>query len=219
MTILKTLTVRLDALGGAVSPETRGVFDRAISYTDGIAAQKRDIEAPGTLSPKGVTQALRDHLSRGLVGEIERHRKAVVAEAEAISQARKNLGRPKIDPSDLVGELRRQEIRRWFRDLDPLKRTPAIVERDPTVFEAVITAPAYLSGMKQDRLEQAAGFYVAQKMPEQVAALDAREEANMIAGMAVEEAIKTLRKEAGVTASELSGWLDNPTVAPGVASE
>jgi len=35
----------------------------------------------------------------------------------------------------------------------------------------------------------------------------------------VEEAIKTLRKEAGVTASELRGWLDNPTVAPGVASE
>ena len=74
--------------------------------------------------------------------------------APAMLKAQRDaLGLPKIDRCDMVGELRRQELRAYVRGLDMADRMKAAF--DPEIADAQFDAPRALSGLPAEIFEQA----------------------------------------------------------------
>lgn len=67
---------------------------------------------------------------------------------------REALGLPEIDKSDLAGELKRQEMRAFLRSLPAAKRRAMLNELEGEIdrVQAVLDAPAYMSGLDDDAL-------------------------------------------------------------------
>jgi hypothetical protein len=69
---------------------------------------------------------------------------------------RENLRTPPPNPNDVVGELRRQEIRSFLASLPLEQRVSAARElaKDPDGASAILDAPAVLSGLPNEHFEQ-----------------------------------------------------------------
>jgi hypothetical protein len=87
----------------------------------------------------------------GLVEILHRGRQAVAAAKQEAAERRAKLTLLPPNPTDVVGAMRRQEIRTWLRSLPPKERNDYVARNmdrlDPEVALAIREAPSELSGV------------------------------------------------------------------------
>lgn len=122
----------------------------ALTAAEQFASRKSEIAKAGTLTEIGQRQALRDELA-GKFG------RAVARAADPVRKAQRELKARRAalvvkgtDKSDIAGALQGQEIRAWFRGLDPMARqTIALTTKDARILTALVSAPPELSGFAE----------------------------------------------------------------------
>lgn len=121
------------------------------------------------------------------------------AMAQVIGQ-RMNMKPKPLDPTDAVGELRRQELRAFIRKT-PVGQRLTVAEQlalDGDSLEAIVSAPAPLSGLPPDQYEHVSNLYRRKHFGEQLDRLEGVEEDCQAAGAAIDMLMTSLRQSMGL---------------------
>lgn len=128
--------------------KTADVGDRLTAIAAKLTQDRR-------LTPDGqrgeLAKAVKDSLAREYAFASRQGRAAPAF----FKAQRAALGLPKVDRSDMVGELRRQEVRALLRSMPPTKRAQManFIAADPEQAISLFDAPAFASGLDDASLE------------------------------------------------------------------
>lgn len=177
----------------------------AFVISDKITKKRNELSAKGTLSPKGLDEALRDFVKKEAIPGLARARCKLEASAEEVTARRQTLTIPKPDKGDVAGALLRQELRAYLRGLAPGDRAGLLL-RDPdaATIAAVFEAPNYLSGVDDRLRTELEALIVAAAHPEKLQAIEDERECITLANMAVNHAVDTIQKSTGYDNSRLA---------------
>jgi hypothetical protein len=120
---------------------------------------------------------------------------------------RENLKPPQPSRDDLVGEMRRQELRAFVRGLQMSERLQFAIEHP----EAILDAPAALSGLPEDQFSKVRESYVAAKFGPEIAETETLAEDLLTAQAARDLAMNERRVNAGLSEREFGKMLDKIT--------
>jgi hypothetical protein len=108
---------------------------------------------------------------------------------------------------DLVGELRRQELRAFARSLPMVDRLPFALEHS----EAILDAPPALSGLPADQYSRVRESYIAAKFGPEIREIEVLDEDLSIVKAAHDLALNELRANAGMGEQSFSKLVENST--------
>jgi hypothetical protein len=152
-----------------------------IEVVFGLAAnflqKAREVQDDPALTDVGRGEALRKlwagngHYKPALhLGQIKQ---SIAKEFGAIDAQRSALYPKPPDRADLFGEMQRAEVRKWLRGLPDADRMRAVLEtKDTLLRDAVIHAPAELSGIRADFKQTVIEKIVQEKHGSQLAKLN-----------------------------------------------
>lgn len=122
--------------------------DLAFKIVDSFQAKVKTIKADPTLSPAGVAKAVAEARKGGLGEHLAQIRDEIAAAVENTKAARARLVPEAPNSGDLIGEMRRGEIRAWLRGLTLSERVKhAVSSTDPEIVAAIVHAPSEISGL------------------------------------------------------------------------
>ena len=197
LTIADTLRARWKPTYATRVTDGSHAFETALSFIGAGAAKRAELAKPGTLSPKGIADGVRDFASKGVVPELKKFRALVATDRANLQQRRNKLGKPTIDPTDAAAAVLRQEYRSYLRSLPMGDRTRLVLSGDDPVLVAAALEVPTLSGLPTDIHAKAVEAYIARTAGPELAALEEADEALSL----VEAAIK-------VAENDLSSHLD-----------
>jgi hypothetical protein len=123
----------------------------ALDAVDQLEAHRAEAAASGTFTETGLIQSARQFALSKLVPSLHRGRQQVAAAKREAAEKRSKLTLQPIDRTDLVGEMRRQEIRTWLRSMPDDQRSSYVAANlehfDPETALAIVSAPPELSGV------------------------------------------------------------------------
>lgn len=199
-TMYKNLAARFKTewINGPLTLPHYLTFGQAFELADKISAKRNDLVAKGTLSAKGLDEAVREFVTKDVVPELARARCKLEASAEAVTAKRQALTFPKPDKSDLAGAVLRQELRAYLRGL-PQGERYGLLLRDPDadIIAAVFEAPDYLSGIDAKLRAELENRIVAAAHPQKLQAIEDERECINLANIAINHAVDTIRKATG----------------------
>jgi hypothetical protein len=120
---------------------------------------------------------------------------------------RANLKPPVPPRDDIVGEMRRQELRAHAKGLKIVERLQFALEHP----EAVLDAPAALSGLPADQFAKVRQTYIESKFGSEIAEIDLLDEDLATVRAAHDLALAELRANAGLSEREFSKMVDKIT--------
>jgi hypothetical protein len=120
---------------------------------------------------------------------------------------RANLKPPVPSRTDTVGEMRRQELRAHAKGLKPAERLPFALEYP----EAVLDAPAALSGLPEDQFAKVRQTYIEAKFGPEIAEIDTLDEDLATVRAAHDLAMNEFRANAGLSEREFTKMVDKVT--------
>ncbi|MDQ6868819.1 MAG: hypothetical protein M3178_10600 [Pseudomonadota bacterium] len=120
---------------------------------------------------------------------------------------RESLKLPEHSRDDLVGELRRQELRAFARSLKMVERLPFALEHP----DAILDAPAALSGLPDDQYSRVRENYVAAKFGPEIAEIETLDEDLSTVRAAHDLALSELRANAGIGEHAFQKLVDTTT--------
>jgi hypothetical protein len=120
---------------------------------------------------------------------------------------RESLKVPEPSRDDLVGELRRQELRAFARSLPMVERLPFAMEHP----EAILAAPRALSGLPEDQYSRVRESYIAAKFGPEIREIEVLDEDLSIVKAAHDLALNELRANAGMGEQSFSKLVENST--------
>ncbi|SDA18426.1 hypothetical protein SAMN02799622_02027 [Methylobacterium sp. UNC378MF] len=126
--------------------------DRIFDISDRFHVRKSEIEADQKLSTVGRRAALAQIVRSELMPDLAKATRPVRKALSYAAAQRAALEDPvRVDPTDPVGEMRRQEIRTFMRSLQPHERmsTANQLIRDDAGAAAILDAPPALSGLTE----------------------------------------------------------------------
>lgn len=121
-----------------------GIFD----IGDSIKVLAKNLDGDRHLTSAGRQAKVTETVRAKSMKEFAQASRAVRKALGRFEAQRAGLGLPKVDRTDAVGELRRQEIRAYVRSLPLADRMKAA--RDATIADALLDAPPVLSGLEPD---------------------------------------------------------------------
>ncbi|MHC2320448.1 hypothetical protein [Bradyrhizobium diazoefficiens] len=199
--------IRLWSHGDHAENTTLGKLQRAYLRTldavDQVDARKRSAEASGKLTPAGIADDVRGFTLENLVPDYQNSRKTIAAAKQEAVTLKDSIKLEPTDRADMVGFLRRQEMRQHLKAM-PAKERNAFISKhredmDPEMALAIVEMPSAFSGvLNGDRthfVERALRAQHAEKM-EQLTLL---EDAIATAESAMNAGAEELRAEAGFT--------------------
>ncbi|WOS62167.1 hypothetical protein [Sinorhizobium fredii] len=207
MTLLKTLEQRFKS-PQITSPLTMPyylTFNEAASLVEKLGAKHREVQAKGTLSQKGIDEAMREFATKEIVPSLARARGKLEASTEAVDAKRQALTIPKPDKSDIAGALLRQELRTYLRSMSRGDRADLLL-RDPdaATIAAVFEAPNHLSGIDDKLRTELEARIVAASHPQKLAQIEEERDCIQIAQLAINHAVDEIQKATGFAGSRLA---------------
>ena len=159
------------------------------------------VAADRKLTAEGQAAKLR-HEIEATFGPRLRTARKVVYDLQAEANSVRSTITPKIDTTDVAAALARQEIRSWLRSLPRDGLIQAVFSDDEQIAEAVITAPAALSGLWPDAFEKVTAGYRTRHFAQQAREIEALEELAALAGAAAGLARIDLQHGSGLPSHE-----------------
>lgn len=132
--------------------------ENLLKTIDGLFAEearlqqtRASIAGDPSLSDIGRNNKLADAVKGDLAHVVARHGRAVRKALWHVASERAAMKPPDVDPTDVLGELRRQEIRAHLRSLPVGERQKVAIEfsQDNDYIAAITDAPPSLSGLDQ----------------------------------------------------------------------
>ncbi len=120
---------------------------------------------------------------------------------------RESLKLPEHSRDDLVGELRRQELRAFARSLTMVKRLSFAMEHP----DAVLDAPAALSGLPADQYARVRESYIVAKFGPEIREIEVLDEDLLTVKAGHDLALAELRDNAGLGEQAFSKLVHNTT--------
>jgi hypothetical protein len=120
---------------------------------------------------------------------------------------RASLKPPTPPRDDLTGELRRQELRAFARSQKPAERLKFALEHP----EAILDAPAALSGLPDDQFSKVRETYIAAKFGPEIAEIDILDEDLSTVMAAHDLAMNELRANAGLSEQAFAKMVEKVT--------
>jgi hypothetical protein len=108
---------------------------------------------------------------------------------------------------DVVGEMRRQELRAFARTLKPAERLPFALANP----EAVLSAPGALSGLPEDQFSKVRETYIASKFGPEIAEIEILDGDLATVKAASDMAMNELRSAAGLSERAFSEMVEKVT--------
>ena len=124
--------------------EVLGVGNGLMSFAEQLKGDK-------TLTEKGKQLKVADRVQKQLMSDFAKVSRPGRKAMAHFAAQKASLGLPPINRSDMVGEMRRREIREYLRTLPEAER--AFAARDPAISEAVFDGVPGLSGFKPSHFE------------------------------------------------------------------
>ena len=139
-------------------PHSDNVFktmDEIAAVSGMLTSQSQKFEGDRNLTTVGRQTALAGLVKERLSREYARVSRPVRVGLKGVAAQREGLSLPKVDRTDTVGELRRQELRAYLRSLPTSERFKRAEElaADPNHAVALFDAPAFVSGMDDESLK------------------------------------------------------------------
>ena len=168
----------IDRLPPGSAPRYREHIETVFKLASNFHAKVADVQNNPALTPIGKADAVK----KLWVGAASQHfaqiKAGVMKELADIRQQRAALTPKAPDRSDLFGELQRAEVRTWLRGLDEATRRRTVLETDDQMIkDAVMFAPAAMSGLTDEVKSHILERLVEGKFGPQLRELDAQEEA------------------------------------------
>ncbi len=180
--------------------QLKAIFEGLGTHSKIISERRKELEATKRYSENGVREILKQLATEEIIPGIRS------AAAQKVRKIRKEVDDRRAamkpyshDPQDLVGELRRQEVRAWLRTMTPEERTKAVRNAsDPFIVEAAISVPVELTGLLPSTHVDLAKELVEQRYGPEVEALNEFEKALQTVERAVDGARDDVREELGM---------------------
>jgi hypothetical protein len=156
----KTLVSRIPADHPDASV-LRQAVTACLAAAERLEAKRAALERGGRLTPAGQRQELVEALKQQ-ARDWRDGRVAITETRAKLETMRAGLkARPPTDPGDLVGELRRQELRSVIAEMPAGERAAFVLgSEDPQVAEAILGQPCFVSGLASDAYEKVQAAYV-----------------------------------------------------------
>jgi hypothetical protein len=118
---------------------------------------------------------------------------------DGVQGERAALATRRPDKSDLFAEMQRQEVRTWLRSLPEGERmSVALSSKDPSVRDAILMAPAAMSGLQADVRDHVLTAVLEEAHGPRLRALDETQQAYELLDAAVKTAENFARADAGM---------------------
>jgi hypothetical protein len=142
----------LDAAPGTILANLENkAYLAALDAIDKLEAHRAEAAKSGQFTEAGLTENAKKFALTQLAPALHRGRLEIAAAKKEAAELRNKLTLQPPDKTDLVGVMRRQEIRAWLRSLPDQKRRDYIAGNlehlSPEMALAIIEAPAELSGV------------------------------------------------------------------------
>ncbi|CCE97206.1 conserved hypothetical protein [Sinorhizobium fredii HH103] len=207
MTLLKTLEGRFKTewLNSPLTLPYYMTFNEVGQLVDKLAKKHREQKDKGTLSQKGLDEAMREFVTKEIVPQLARARGKLETSTENVDAKRQALTIPKPDKSDVAGALLRQELRTYLRGLSLGQRAALLLQNpDPATIAAVFEAPNHLSGIDDKLRTELEAAIVAASHPQKLAQIQDERDCIQIAQIAINHAVDEIRKATGYEGSNLA---------------
>lgn len=191
-----------DAKPGSTIARLESVYLGAIDSVDKVAEHKAAAIRSGKFTPDGANDDALQFALNNLVPTFKRGRAAISAAKKEVTALRDKIKLQPIDKTDVVGFLRRQEIRSWLKSMPEEARGKYLASNvdslDPTIALAVMEstpeegiAPASVRTVILDRALEAQHGAAVAELQELERAIEAAESA-------VETGRDEVRRETGM---------------------
>jgi hypothetical protein len=133
--------------GSTMSKLENRAYSAALDAIDKLEAHRAEVAKSGRYTDSGVAEEVRRFALSELVPGLHRGRQEVAAAKREAAERRLKLTLQPVDKTDMVGELRRQEWRRWLRDMPRDERNTYLAKNmdglDPQLALAMRRGPQY----------------------------------------------------------------------------
>ena len=135
--------------------ELRGAAERCLAIAQNFSDHRDELQRAGFYTAEGRKAKLSEALTKQVARQMREARAPIDAAAKGVERLRGQIKPAAVDQSP-VAEMRRAEIRAYVRNLPAPARMAALLDKpDPKVVEAVLDAPAFLSGVLDDHYASA----------------------------------------------------------------
>jgi hypothetical protein len=160
------------------SPGLRAAVTTASRAAEALAAKWAEIGKNNALSDVGKKAALRDVLAKQF-GPALRESRNYLSKARSKLETLKNAiaAKPSSDPSDIAAAILRQEIRNALAEMEPGARAALVSnpKTDQRIIEAVLTAPAIVTGVDGEVLGRVERAWQSQRFAAELQEIDSLE--------------------------------------------
>lgn len=180
-----------------------GAFENAMTFIGAASAKRRALEAEGNLSPKGISEAVREFVDGGMAPELRRVRERMHQVQAELAARREALAKPKIDQADEAAARIRAEARAFLRSASTGDRAKVLLGRDadPTMLAAVLEAPEALSGVTGQLRQDVVARHLEVNHAGDIREMEAADEGLAVLRTAVKAAEDDIRAAAGAVAA------------------
>src|SRR5215210_2126610 len=169
---VRTLLARIPDHPEAV--KLRAAVAECLSAAERLAAKRSQLEGDGRLTPAGQRQEMIEALKKS-ARDWRDARQPITEAKERLDQMRAALkSRPVADPNDIVGEMKRAELRAAIAELPQGERASFVLSStDAQVIAAVLDQPAFVTGLPPDVFGKLEEAYVARANAPQLQEIEA----------------------------------------------
>jgi hypothetical protein len=184
-------------------------FNKLRGFATDILTAKDKAGKNGTLNEKGLAEAALDfaktHVASELRQEVIRHRDAI----KNLNERRTALVSPKIDKNDVIGFLKRQELRSQIRMMDDSKKIARLtIEPDSELVAAVIEdSTGLLTGVSDSVRTMMVNAYLETSHADEAAFLRREAEVLDVVSLGLETSTKEVREALGLSKADFDEWL------------
>ncbi len=170
-------------------------FLKLRNMPEDLRAFRAKTEEPGTLSAKGILEAVRSHAAKQAAPDLRRQQYRLAQAAQKLAAKRKALSVPDFDKADVVGAMMRAEIRTHLRSLDEARRTALLsIKPSSELVAAVFEAPDFLTGISGELRNRIETAFIETHHPNKLAAIEQEAELVDVVGMAFQTSATEIRE-------------------------
>jgi hypothetical protein len=212
---------------GTTLAKLEAAYLKSIDAVDALADRKANSAQSGKFTPDGLTDDALQYALNAAVPVFKQGRDAIKSARAEVAARREKITLQAPDKSDIAGALLRREIRDRLAGMDVKDRDSFMsenVERmDPVVAEAILTAPAWLSGVAPSHRELLTDKALKAQHGDAIDQIRELERAIEVATSAVETGREAVRLDAGVIDAhqfdKLAAPIEQITAAPWLKKE
>ncbi|WP_127143182.1 hypothetical protein [Pelagibacterium montanilacus] len=193
----------------------RSAAEKCLDVARQFADRAAKIKADENLTQAGKAKALHDEAVKTYLPALNAAQAPIGVAVDSITSQRRDVSVPAPDPANIAAALERQEIRAMVREMTGGQRMGYLIgNKDERILDAVLTAPAALSGLNDDEFIKIHDATLERRHGQIISELREAEDSIASANAAHKVALNEIKAEVGVSARQFDGMLKSSSLTP-----